>query len=160
MNSKSFVVYLRCVNGDSLNNVFASPKNNLNDFLVGVVDISGELVTGWKEDPTETEVFFKDKPVKTLYLCSDIVSTSFVGSVHRKGISLPILRKIPINSSKNGDDVYDENVFHIPKVIYLNVTDNLVTSIRLYLTDDKGQHVALQSCDLNVTLLFLDSSYF
>ena len=141
----SFTTYLQCLEGDSINNVFQKPIS-LENYMVGVVDISGQLTRKKtkKNSNSDSQVPEYFDP---LYLCCDIISDSYIGNISLDPITLPVLRKIYKTSSTNVNIV-------IPKILFVCVTSTPVSCIRLYIANGRGEPAALSNCKLNVTLLF------
>ena len=76
-----------------------------------------------------------------LYLCSDIVEESDVGS-----IKMPVLQYL---KRKNGIPT------EINNVIWLQVMRPSISSIRLYIADETGKILSLPKNTLRCTLLFI-----
>lgn len=95
----------------------------------GVIEISGKLIP--RDDNGN------------LYLCCNIVEESFVGS-----IKIPVLRYMKRSQSGNVNSTLNH-------IIWLKVMRPTITSIRLYIANDKGEVVSLPDSKVNCTLLFI-----
>ena len=85
----------------------------------------------------------KEKNQDDLYLCSDIVVSSYVHS-----IKLPVLRCI-----KRKPNGYILN--NISRPIWLSLNRPFISNIRLYITNNQGEIISLPNKSLNCTVLFL-----
>ena len=143
-------VYLT-TNGDTTT-ILSTPLE-VQGYGCGVLELNGKvtvpkrLLKGNKSQTLpdkvedEEEVAADEKCTDNLYLCSDIVEESDVGS-----IKMPVLRYL---KRKNGIPV------EISNVIWLQVMRPSISRIRLYIADETGKILSLPKNTLNCTLLFI-----
>ena len=86
------------------------------------------------------KVFHSGK--EPIYLCSNICEESFVGQN-----KMPVWRRIKRGASGIGNS-------DIHNVIWIHVMRPTISSIRLYISNGKGEIISLGSEELNCTLLF------
>ena len=96
-------------------------------YFCGVIEMSGKINNSTKDD---------------LYLCSDICEESSVGLIR-----MPVLRSI--RRRPNGLILNDLN-----HIIWLKVMRPRINTIRLYISNAKGEIVAFADNNLKCTLLF------
>ena len=124
--SKGELVYLD-TDGDTLH-FLASPLE-VEGFDCAIIELTGKINGGIK----------KDEP---LFLCSDLCKDGFVGT-----IKLPVLRRIIRNSSG-----FIQPFLHVS---WIRVMRPSITTIRLYITNIKGEIISLGNSKLTCTLLFV-----
>lgn len=86
---------------------------------------------------------------KRLFLCSDLVQNKSILSGGRR---LPVLREIFLGSG-TGKIQMD-----FSKVLWLDTSDNVLRSVRMYITDGEGNIPAVAACSLTCTLLLFDKT--
>ena len=119
------ILYLE-TNGDSI----ISYKNPLEyeGYGIGLVKIDGKI---------------KVQSNNNLFLCCDIIEESYVGNE-----KLPVL--YPLTRDENGK--IDCSIY---QVLYLRIIRPSISSIRLYITNEKGQIVSLSKNSLRCVLLII-----
>ena len=102
----------------------------------------------------QSRKFAKD----SLFLCCDFCEESTVAifpidrtEIFNKCVQLPILRRIHVNTKGK--------LIHASMVhpIWVKVIPKLMTSMRLYITNQKGEQVSFDECNLQCTLAFSKS---
>ena len=141
-------------NGDTTT-ILSTPLE-VQGYGCGVFEIDGKVIvpkrllkTNKPQQPAEEEDVNNGSQVipvdegytDNLYLCSDIVEESDVGS-----IKMPVLRYL---KRKNGIPT------EINNVIWLQVMRPSISSIRLYIADGTGKILSLPKNTLRCTLLFI-----
>ena len=96
-------------------------------YRCGVIEMTGKVFHSGKEP---------------IYLCSNICEESFVGQN-----KMPVLRRIKRGASGIGNP-------DIHNVIWIHVMRPTISSIRLYISNGKGEIISLGSEELNCTFLF------
>lgn len=116
-------------NGDTV--ITLADTLELEGYGVGLIEMHGKIVISGipNNDP--------------LYLCSDISQDTYV-----RNIKLPVLREIKRNG--NGLVIND-----LCKTIWLKVTRQSISKIRLYICDVLGNVVSFDKKKLYCTLLFI-----
>lgn len=81
---------------------------------------------------------------KRLFLCSDLVLPE---SILSGGVELPVLCELMLQEK-------EDNIFLEPSnPLWLNVNENLLTDIRLFIRNGDNQTPSVEECFLNCTLL-------
>jgi hypothetical protein len=132
MNTDIYPLFLK-TNGDTINTladiIYLNPKYS---YALGLFGIQGKVIP-----------FNKDE---NLYLCCDIIGQAHVGN-----IKLPCLDII--KSQERGG-----NIIMLPsKVMWVGIVRHKISSIRLYITNEKGHIASLKNCQLNCKLLIIHS---
>ena len=93
----------------------------------------------------------------SLFLCCDFCEESSVSIIPEDKkeffstcIKIPILRSIERNDKGN-------ILKSIKQVIWVNVNQKYICSIRLYITNRKGECVSFEKCSLKCTLVFKET---
>ena len=113
-------------NGDSITQL-PTPLE-IQGYGCGVIEMTGKVYHNAKEP---------------IYLCSDICEESFVGQN-----KMPVLRRI----IRGVSGIVNTNIHN---VIWLRVMRPTISSIRLYISNSKGEIISLGREELNCTLLFI-----
>ena len=113
-------------NGDSITQL-PTPLE-IQSYGCGVIEMTGKVYHTGKEP---------------IYLCSDICEESFVGQN-----KMPILLRI----KRGASGIVNSNIHNI---IWLHVMRPTISSIRLYISNSKGEIISLGEEELNCTLLFI-----
>ena len=101
------------------------------NFDCGVVEITGKINNSIKK-------------TKRLFLCSDICKTMFVNN-----IKLPVIRQL-IRSNSGIIQQFNN-------IIWIKVMRPNISSIRLYITDEYGQTIAVGESWLQCSLRFISA---
>lgn len=82
--------------------------------------------------------------VEPLYLCADFVEDSFVGCN-----SFGVLRRLDADLQKQGtiDHKFD-------RLLWIPCKNNQLSELRLYISDESGNHLSFDNCQFLCTLLF------
>lgn len=130
MNPETFPLFLQ-TDGDTVNTlanvIHLNPKKR---YGLGLFGVHGKILS--------------NKPNEILYLCCDIVSQAYVANV-----KLPCLDLIK-GSQKTGTVSIST-----PKIMWVSVIRHKISTVRLYITNDKGELASLKSCLLSCKLLII-----
>ena len=125
-------------NGDTT--TYLTNPLHLKGYGCAITEIHGKVMS-----------IFKDR----MYLCCDICEESIVGNEVKESakyflysVQLPVLREI----SRTGNGFINNTISH---VVWLKVTRPLVSHIRLYITDEKGDVLSVSKNNLKCTLLLV-----
>lgn len=183
INSK--VVYLKCENGDSVNNVFSTPVD-FNGYMVGVVDISGQLTRkeikkGKGMSRINVDRMFESNEHDRMHNREDEdlldrMMDDGAGKKPSKYYNDPLFLCCDIVSDSAMGHIISDGVtlpvlrkltkqsstnvkIDIPTILFVKVESSPVSTIRLYIVNSDGKSVPLSTCRLNVTLLFWKPAY-
>ena len=135
----SFYLFLNCNDSEKVHK-----NNSAHDFIVDLprtYKLTGEWECGLKE---LTAVLKFTPQSNCLYLCSDILSDSYV-----RNRTLPVLRNLEIGTRYN-----KLRLFTFENPIYISVKSEKLEDVRLYLRDSELQPVTFESNELNCVLHF------
>ena len=113
-------------NGDSITQLPTTLE--IQGYGCGVIEMTGKVYHSEKEP---------------IYLCSDICEESIVGQS-----KMPVLRRI----KRGASGIVNSNIHN---VIWLRVMRPTISSVRLYISNSKGEIISLGDEKLNCTLLFI-----
>lgn len=84
------------------------------------------------------------------FLCSDLCAED---SILSQSLQLPILRELVV-TGLNSNSVQQVKIRQdFSQILWLNVKPGLLRDIRLFLRDERGEKLAVESCLLHCTLL-------
>ena len=113
-------------NGDTITQLPTTLE--IQGYGCGVIEMTGKVYHSEKEP---------------IYLCSDICEESIVGQS-----KIPVLRRI----KRGASGIVNSNIHN---VIWLRVMRPTISSIRLYISNSRGEIISLGDEKLNCTLLFI-----
>lgn len=106
---------------------------NVEKYGCGVVNVTGKI------NHNESNL----KKTDRLFLCSDICEESFI-----ENVKLPILCEI----FRNGNGVINNDIFNI---VWISILRPAISSIRLYISNFKGEIISVEESSVNCTLLIV-----
>lgn len=106
---------------------------NVEKYGCGVVNITGKI------NHNESQLKKNDR----LFLCSDICDESFF-----ENVKLPILCEI----LRNGNGVINNDIFNI---VWISILRPAISSIRLYISNVKGEIISFNENSVYCTLLLI-----
>ena len=86
-------------------------------------------------------------PPSPVFICADFIQRSSAGEKH-----LPILRRLQF-SRGSGQSGTIRKVFN--KMIWIPVTRSPISEMKLHISDEQGDILSFDSCQVNCTLVFL-----